>query len=187
MGSATFIINGVKDTKNDKSKVWGRPPVCRFTESLTPCPSGRRNTGPEARLTGRPEVCPTLRPEQLRILKTRAGSAERQPSESGSRQPPEAPARETLLGESDEPANSLAAGLQSEMQICREGNKKHWDHPNRRTRCDGERTRLHRTPLSTILFENFRLFARTCVFKAFSSSSIALIRLGRSGRDTVKR
>ena len=37
-------------------QVWGRPPVCRFTESLTPCPSGRRNTGPEARLTGRPEV-----------------------------------------------------------------------------------------------------------------------------------
>ena len=30
-------------------QVWGRPPVCRFTESLTPCPSGRRNTGPEAR------------------------------------------------------------------------------------------------------------------------------------------
>ena len=37
-------------------QVWGRPPVCRFTESLTPCPSGGRNTGPEARLTGRPEV-----------------------------------------------------------------------------------------------------------------------------------
>jgi len=46
-------------------QVWGRPPVCRFTESLTPCPSGRWNTGPEARLTGRPEVCPTFRPEQL--------------------------------------------------------------------------------------------------------------------------
>ena len=40
-------------------QVWGRPPVCRLTESLTPCPSGRWNIGPEARLTGRPEVCPT--------------------------------------------------------------------------------------------------------------------------------
>jgi len=37
-------------------QVWGRPPDCRFTESLTPCPSGRWSTGPEARLTGRPEV-----------------------------------------------------------------------------------------------------------------------------------
>ena len=51
-------------------QVWGRPPVCRFTESLTPCPSGRRNTGPEARLTGRPEVCPTFRPEQLQQMLT---------------------------------------------------------------------------------------------------------------------
>jgi len=47
------------------AQVWGRPPVCRFTESPTPCSSGRRNTGPETRLTGRPEVCPTLRPERL--------------------------------------------------------------------------------------------------------------------------
>ena len=46
-------------------QVWGRPPACRFTESLAPCPSGRRNTGPEARLTGRPEVCPTFGPEPL--------------------------------------------------------------------------------------------------------------------------
>ncbi|MEI7939745.1 MAG: hypothetical protein WCK27_23935, partial [Verrucomicrobiota bacterium] len=37
-------------------QVWGRPPVGRFTESLTPCPPGRRNTGPEVRLTGRPEA-----------------------------------------------------------------------------------------------------------------------------------
>ena len=29
------------------------------------CPCWRRNSGPEARLTGRPEVCPTLRHEQL--------------------------------------------------------------------------------------------------------------------------
>ncbi|MEI7939813.1 MAG: hypothetical protein WCK27_24275, partial [Verrucomicrobiota bacterium] len=36
-----------------------------FTESLTPCPSGRWNTGPETRLTGRPEVCPTLRLGQM--------------------------------------------------------------------------------------------------------------------------
>jgi len=41
------------------------PPVCRFTESLTPCFCWRRNAGPEARPTGRPEVCPTLGPEQL--------------------------------------------------------------------------------------------------------------------------
>ena len=45
--------------------MWGRPPVCRFTEPLAPCPSGRRNAGPETRLTGRPEVCPTFRREQL--------------------------------------------------------------------------------------------------------------------------
>jgi len=55
--------NGVSPKPGLGSKVWGRPPVCRFTESLTPCPSGRWNTGPEARLTGRPEVCPTFRPE----------------------------------------------------------------------------------------------------------------------------
>jgi len=46
-------------------QVWGRPPVCRFTEPLAPCPLGRRNAGPETRLTGRPEVCPTFRREQL--------------------------------------------------------------------------------------------------------------------------
>ena len=40
-------------------QVWGRPPVCRFTESLTPWLCWRRNAGPEARPTGRPEVCPT--------------------------------------------------------------------------------------------------------------------------------
>ena len=51
-------------------QVWGRPPVCRFTEPLAPCPSGRRNAGPEARLTGRPEVCPTFRGEQLPQVNT---------------------------------------------------------------------------------------------------------------------
>jgi len=49
-------------------QVCGRPPVCRFTESLTPCPLSRRNTGPEARLIGRPEVCPTSGLEELSIL-----------------------------------------------------------------------------------------------------------------------
>jgi len=61
-GSSGF---GLRASDFVTDQVWGRPPVCRFTESLTPWPSGRRNTGPEARLTGRPEVCPTFGREQL--------------------------------------------------------------------------------------------------------------------------
>ena len=34
------------------------------------CPCWRRNSGPEARLTGRPEVCPTFRREQLPQVNT---------------------------------------------------------------------------------------------------------------------
>ena len=46
-------------------QVWGRPPGLPVTEPPAPCPCRSRNSGPEARLTGRPEVCPTLRREQL--------------------------------------------------------------------------------------------------------------------------
>ena len=46
----------VTDVSWDDAQVWGRPPVCRFTESLTPCSCWRRDAGPEARPTGRPEV-----------------------------------------------------------------------------------------------------------------------------------
>ena len=60
--SATCAGSLMRLTFGVTVQVWGRPLVCRFTESLTPCPSGRRNTGPEA---GRPEVCPTFGPEQL--------------------------------------------------------------------------------------------------------------------------
>ena len=55
------MILAVLDTNVFVAAIGWRGASCR----MTPCPSGRRNTGPEARLTGRPEVCPTLRPEQL--------------------------------------------------------------------------------------------------------------------------
>ena len=65
----------VNRKENVTVQVWGRPPVCRFTESLTPCSCWRRNAGPEARPTGRPEVCPTLGPEQLPGFIRRHGDA----------------------------------------------------------------------------------------------------------------
>ena len=43
-------------SRNRNCSCVGRPPVCRFTESPTPYPCWRLNSGPDARLTGRPDV-----------------------------------------------------------------------------------------------------------------------------------